>query len=264
MFTGISTTTSFVNVSLVASYIVTEMQLITLFSEFARTVKIPIDAITLTFPGLVEVGLIRFADEIIGALAGLRARAAAAAATLLALAGTFRRVAVATAAAAAAVGNITAFRSPLRLSSFLRRRLSITALRLVVLVLEQDLQLLLTDSVISVVQSTTLGADHVEHNTTKVQLIRTGVIEVHATLFPRIDAVLLEAGDDFENHRMGQPRNNVAVIILAVVNRVSNRLHTVPAEILPAPPKAESMAFLLLRKGELRISTCIEIHAVQE
>ena len=57
--------------SLVASYIVTEMQLITLFSEFARTVKIPIDAITLTFPGLVEVGLIRFADEVIGALAGL-------------------------------------------------------------------------------------------------------------------------------------------------------------------------------------------------
>ena len=81
--------------------------------------KIPIDAITLTFPGLVEVGLIRFADEVIGPLAGLRVRAAAASTLVLALAGTFRRIAVA-AAAAAAVGNITAFRSPLRLRSFLR------------------------------------------------------------------------------------------------------------------------------------------------
>ena len=97
------------------------MQLIALFPEFARTVKIPVNAITLTFPGLVQVGLIRFADEITSRLAGLRVRAAAAAATLvLALAGTFRRIAVAAAAAAAAVGNITALRSPLRLRSFLR------------------------------------------------------------------------------------------------------------------------------------------------
>ena len=92
------------------------MQLIALFPEFARTVKIPVNAITLTFPGLVQVGLIRFADEITSRLAGLRVRAAAAAATLvLALAGTFIA-----AAAAAAVGNITALRSPLRLRSFLR------------------------------------------------------------------------------------------------------------------------------------------------
>ena len=90
--------------------------MITLLSEFARTVKIPINAITPTFPGLIEVWLIRFADEVIGALAGLGVRAAAAAATLvLALAGTFIA-----AAAAAAVGDITALRSPLRLRSLLR------------------------------------------------------------------------------------------------------------------------------------------------
>ena len=121
MLTRISTTTAFVNMSFVTSDIVTIVQLIAIFAEFAETVKIPIDAITLTFPGLVEVGLIRFADEVIGTLAGLRVRAAASASTLvLALAGTFRRIAVAAAAAAAAVGNITAFRSPLRLRSFLR------------------------------------------------------------------------------------------------------------------------------------------------
>ena len=116
MLVRISTTTAFENMSLFTSYIVTIVQLIAIFAEFAETVKIPIDAITLTFVGLIQVGLIRFADEIISRLAGLRVRAAAAAATLvLALAGTFIA-----AAAAAAVGDITALRSPLRLRSFLR------------------------------------------------------------------------------------------------------------------------------------------------
>ena len=264
MFTGISAAAPFVYVTFVATYKITEMQLSAIFTEFAITVKIPINAITLTFVGLVEMGLIRLADEVTSALAGLRGSATAAAALVLALAGTFRRIAVATAAAAAAVGNITAFRSPLRLCSLLRRRLSITALRLVVLVLEQDLELLLAGSVISVIQSTTFSPDHVEHNTTKVQLIRTGVIEVHSALFPRVNGVLLEAGEDFEDNRMRQPRNNVAILVLAAVHRVANCLHTMPAEVLTAPPKAESVALLLLRKGELRVPTRIEIHAVQE
>ena len=116
MLTRISTTTAFEDMSLFTSDIVTIVQLITIFPEFAITVEIPVNAVALTFVGLIEVGLIRFADEITSRLAGLRVRAAAAAATLvLALAGTFIA-----AAAAAAVGDITALRSPLRLRSFLR------------------------------------------------------------------------------------------------------------------------------------------------
>ena len=128
MFTGISATAAFVDVTFVATYKITEMQLSAIFTEFAITVKIPINAITLTFVGLVEMGLIRLADEVTSALAGLRGSAAAAAALVLALARTFRRIAAAAATASAAVGNITAFRGPLRLRSLLRRRLPITAL----------------------------------------------------------------------------------------------------------------------------------------
>ena len=123
---------------------------------------------------------------------------------------------------------------------------------------------MLTRGVISVIQSTPFRPYHVEHNTTEVQLIRAGVIEVHAALLPGIDTVLLEPGEDFEDHRMRQPRNNVAILVLAAMHRVANGLHPVPAEVLTAPPKAESVAFLLLRKGELRVPTRIEVHAIQE
>ena len=117
---------------------------------------------------------------------------------VLALAGTFRR------ATATGPWNITgALRGSFRLGLRLRRRrTTITALGLVVLILEEVLKLLFPLGIVSMIQRTAFSADLVEHNAAEIQLIRTSVLESHPPLFPRIHTVLLDAGENFGNNHM--------------------------------------------------------------